>query len=270
MTVDIHDDMDLEKIAESGQCFRMKETSPGTWRVLSRDQMLFIRKVEGPRFQVSCSESEWDTIWYPYFDLDRNYSAIREKYKGRNEFTDRCMDAGRGLRILRADPFEMLITFIISQRKNIPAISASVEKICKRYGHMIGRDEDQDIYSFPTAEEMTRADEKGLSECSLGYRTPYILDAVSRVSDGRLNFEKMRKLDDRQLFDTLCTVKGVGVKVANCVELFGYARTSRAPVDVWIQRAIDQHYGGVNPFSEYGDEAGIIQQYIFYAMRHSV
>lgn len=270
MTVEIHDDMDLEKIAESGQCFRMKETEPGVWRVLSRDQMLFIRGDEGCGFSVSCSENEWDTIWYPYFDMDRNYSAIREKYRGRNEFTDRCMEEGKGLRILRADPFEMLITFIISQRKNIPAISASVEKICRRYGHVIAEGSDGDIYSFPTAEEMFRADEEGLSECSLGYRTPYILDALQRVRDGRLDLKGMEMMDDQQLFDTLCTVKGVGVKVANCVELFGYARTSRAPVDVWIQRAIDQHYEGKNPFPEYGSDAGIIQQYIFYAMRHSV
>ena len=176
------------------------------------------------------------------------------------------MEAGAGLRILRQDPWEMLITFILSQRKSIPAITAAVEGLAQRWGTPI-RTELETLFAFPDPAQLAEATEAELRACALGYRAPYVLDAVRKVSGGELDLEALGDLEDGELFQQLQTVLGVGKKVAECVCLFGYGRLSRVPVDVWIERAIREKCGGCEPFSRFGDDAGVMQQYVFYAMR---
>ena len=162
---------------------------------------------------------------------------------------------GAGIRILRQDKFEMLISFIISQRKSIPAIRTSVEKLVSLYGH--------DGF-FPNAADMTGATEEELSSCSLGYRLPYIRAAIERIAHKEVDLDELDSLPDEELFEQLKMFHGVGDKVANCVELFAYHRTGRAPVDTWIAKVINEQYNGENPFGRYGNVAGIMQQYMFY------
>ena len=100
--------------------------------------------------------------------------------------------------------------------------------------------------------------------CKAGYRAPYLCDAVEQVLSGRLNLAGIADLPDNELIAALEGIKGVGVKVANCVALFAYGRTACAPVDTWIKKIIQQEYQGKNPFDRYGDTAGIMQQYFFY------
>ncbi|WP_029323519.1 DNA-3-methyladenine glycosylase family protein [Butyrivibrio sp. AE3004] len=271
MQVRIDDDFDLKKIQISGQCFRVKEISSGVFMFITGDNVVFIEEEKNPLFdngktiEVSCSENEWKTIWKPYFDLSRNYESICKKEYGKHEFTDRAIDFGRGLRILKQDKWEMLISFIISQRKSIPAISSAVNSLSVKFGTKIEQDRTVDeIFAFPTPDQMAKATLDDLKECGLGYRAPYVYDAIKRVTSGDIDLEKIGLLNDDELFEELMKVQGVGKKVSNCVCLFAYSRMGRAPVDVWISRAIDEEYGGVNPFTEYGENAGIIQQYIFY------
>lgn len=289
MIIGIEDDFSLEKMADCGQCFRAVCLPDGSYRFISREKVLNIREQGSHQFQVSCSEEEWDEFWRDYFDLSRVYSRIREncllRFDREKEepfgqascsvavpnaisdaairFLTQAEQAGRGLRILRQDPWEMLITFIISQRKNIPAIRLAVEKLAMLYGHPVN----EMLFTFPTPEELGRASEADLRAAGLGYRAPYVKDAADKVLSRALDLEAMGKLGDEALFEKLISVKGVGKKVANCICLFGFGRTSRAPVDVWIERAIAL-CGGVDPFPAFGEYAGIMQQYAFYYMTH--
>ena len=266
MTVEIPDDFDLEKIRLSGQCFRIRRFEDETFRFLTGGEVLYITPAGESTFEVSCSEEKWNRIWRPYFSLDLDYRTIRERAKGKNAFIDRAMDESAGLRVLRQDPWEMLVTFIISQRKSIPAIAGSVEMLSEKYGKRIRTDRET-LCAFPSAEELKAAEMEDLLDCSLGYRARYVFDAVQRVNSGELDLEQIGCLDDNDLFTALQSICGVGKKVAECVCLFGYGRTGRAPVDVWIQRAIEEGCGGVNPFEQYGVYAGIIQQYMFFYQR---
>lgn len=206
---------------------------------------------------------EWDTIWVPYFDLGRSYSTIRKMVPASDEFLSRSAQYGEGLRILKQDAWEMLITFIISQRKNIPAIKESVEKICRNYGRLV-KTPLEELYLFPSAEDMKCATLEELKKCSLGYRDTYIMDAVNRVSSGALDLKALETGNYDSIFNALLEVRGVGAKVSNCICLFAYAQLSAAPVDTWIAKVIDRFYAGTNPFPAYGEVAGIMQQYIFY------
>ncbi len=266
MLVEINDDFDLEKIDRSGQCFRVGRFDDGGYRFISGDNVIYIREAGEDRYAVSCGENEWQDIWHPYFDLDRNYSGLRNTEHGKNDFVDEAMDFSRGIRVLRQDPWEMLVTFIISQRKNIPAIAKAVEAVCAAFGRPI-ETEYETIFSFPTPEELSRATEEELRGCSLGYRTSYVIDAAARVSNGILNLDSLYDCGDEDLLEELQTVRGVGIKVANCVALFAYSRMSCVPVDVWIARAIEEDCHGDSPFDLFGENAGIIQQYVYFYER---
>ncbi len=282
LRIEIKDDFDPEKIRISGQCFRVKRLDGDVYRFIACDKVLLIKELREGLFEVSCTEDEWENFWTSYFDLSRVYSSIRRRCEGKNAFVDSAMNYGRGLRILSQDPWEMLVTFIISQRKNMPAIASAVEKISETFGKTIEVTTDSPLFAFaeksglvkeigalhafPTPESLACASEADLRECSLGYRAPYVLETAMQVASGELDLCALASLSDVELFEHLQTARGVGAKVANCVCLFGYGRTSQVPIDVWIARAIDEECQGTNPFTQYGEDAGVMQQYVFFYM----
>ena len=263
MLIEIQDDFDLEKIALSGQCFRVKQFTDGVYRFITGDNIIYIQKTKNKQFSISCSKDQWDKIWRIYFDLDRCYSDIFCSECEKHPFVHQAMVYGRGIRILRQDAWEMLITFIISQRKNIPAIAKSVENLALRYGRLL-QTAYETLHLFPSPQDMKDSLTEELMECGLGYRTKYVLDAVRQVISGVLDLEAISKCGDDELIEKLQSVYGVGKKVANCVSLFAYGRTACVPIDVWISRAIENECKGESPFSLFGENAGIIQQYVFY------
>ncbi len=264
MKITIDDDLDLDKIINSGQCFRPKKTGDRSYTFITGEHTVDITDVTDrpdgccdmpSGLEVSCSQKEWDEIWHPYFDLDTDYRKIRNSIPEDDVFLKNAARFGAGIRILRQDKFETLISFIISQRKSIPAIRSCVEKLVGSYGKN---------GFFPKPDELMRATGDELRSCGLGYRVPYIMKTTETVACGKIDLEAIDGLSDDELFDRLKSFNGVGDKVANCVELFAYHRTGRAPVDTWIARVIRERYNGKDPFPRYKNTAGIMQQYMFY------
>ena len=266
MVIRISDLFDLRKIADSGQCFRASERPGGAWRFVTGSHVLYIRHVSGAAYEVSCPPAVWERVWRPYFDLDRDYRAVSRSIPAGDAFLRRAAQAGAGIRILRQDPWETLVTFLISQRKSIPAIRSVVELLCTRYGTEL-HTPFETLHAFPTARQLRDATEADYRACGAGYRAPYLLDAVRQVLSGSLDLRQISLLPDKDLTAALECVRGAGVKVASCVALFAYGRTACAPVDTWIQRVICREYGGRDPFPGYGADAGIMQQYFFYYAR---
>ncbi len=289
MQIFIHDDFDLEKICGSGQCFRpgavsggvsagiseqdaasahMPAGDPALYRFITGNHVLFIRRSEDEMYDVSCSEAEWDTVWRPYFDLDRCYADVRASIPAGDPFLTKAASFSRGIRILRQDPWEMIISFIISQRKTIPAIRRSIEMLCERFGRTLDCGGQPSAFpairAFPSPEALAAASADELSACSLGYRVPYIMDAAKKIASGQIDPEALYDCSYEKRMEILKSIFGVGEKVANCICLFGYGCTSAAPVDTWIRKVIDTVYAGKEPFSAFGDNAGIVQQYVFY------
>ena len=265
MLVQVLDDFDVNKIVESGQCFRCAKIN-GWYRFITGSKILYIKPVSENLFDISCSEKDWNDVWKPYFDFQRNYSTIRQSISN-DEFLLAAAASGRGIRILKQDPWEVLISFIISQRKSIPAIKQSVETISNFYGKPL-QTNCEIVFSFPTPEELLVASDASLCQCGLGYRIPYIQDAARKVCDGKIDLVGLSEKNDLLMQNELKQIKGVGNKVANCVMLFAYGRTSSVPVDTWIKRIIEDKYMGINPFASYGNNAGIMQQYAFYYAQH--
>ena len=259
-------DFEIQKIADSGQCFRLRRDASDEYTLVAHHRVLHIRQTpEG--CSLDCDQAEFDTLWRDYFDLDTDYAAIRAKADPKDAFLQRACAYGQGIRMLRQDPWEMLISFIISQRKNIPAIQFCIEALAERYGDLLEDTGEAQLYSFPFAKRLAALSESEFLACSLGYRAKYVLAAARMVASGALDLDAIAALPDDALFAALLAVPGVGEKVANCVMLFGYHRLSRFPRDVWIIRVEEREYGGAFPLELYPFDAGALQQYIFYYAR---
>jgi N-glycosylase/DNA lyase len=269
---------DLEQIADSGQCFRWTriledETGGATsdiesgkikYRIIAFGKILNIEQdMTSGIVTMDCSDTDFDNIWKDYFDLDTDYGKIIDRIPEDDSYLKRAASGCDGIRIIRQDPWETLITFIISQRKNIPAIKASVEKICKAAGSVIGEADGEKLYAFPTPEQLSSLSMDDLNACSLGYRAQYIYKAARAAVDGVVDLDKWKSLGDEELFDKLCSLYGVGKKVANCTMLFGFYRLDSFPIDVWMNKIQDKYYPEGFPIEAYRPYGGVMQQYMF-------
>nr|MCR5627401.1 DNA-3-methyladenine glycosylase 2 family protein [Lachnospiraceae bacterium] len=234
---------DLKSIAESGQCFRMNMTGEKSANLIAFNRSLNITEDEDKSFTFDCDEDDFNNIWKHYFDLETDYSSFIKAIPESDRFLTEAAKDGDGIRILNQDHFETLISFIISQRKNIPAIKACVESLSRKYGEKLS----SGAYAFPTPEALANASVDELNSCSLGYRTKYVKNTACAVARGDVDLDVLCKLNDEDLHKALLEFNGVGKKVANCVMLFSYHRIAAFPVDVWIQRVIDEKYNGSFP-----------------------
>lgn len=262
MKITITDDFDPEKIIHSGQCFRAAMHNETTYQFITGKQILHLTRLNDTTWQGNCTKTQWQKTWEPYFDLSFNYKNIRKQIPANDIFLQKAATYGKGLRILRQDPFEMIITFIISQRKSIPAIKSAVNSLCIKAGTPFKKG-NITYYTFPSPDALKKLSLEDLTACSLGYRAKYIYHTVRMITSRKINLSALYDLSDEQLHDILCTLPGVGHKVAHCISLFAFHRLNSAPVDVWINRVIEKHYEGQNPFPTY-PYAGIMQQYMFY------
>jgi N-glycosylase/DNA lyase len=262
MDIKVGDDIDLRKIAYSGQCFRWRELSDGSFLIVAFGTYVIASQHD----DVIKLESKYNIdgqLWIEYFDLNRNYREIVDGIDHEDSFLYNAGQYGRGVRILKQDAFETLISFIISQRKSIPAIKTSIEKICSSFGRDLGVVEGEKVYAFPTPQELYLAPMDKLEECSLGYRLPYVMQAARHIYQEPDLLDKMNEMSDEDLKETLLSFYGVGDKVASCTMLFGFGRLNTFPIDVWIRRALEQKYRSGFPFERYKPYNGIMQQYIF-------
>ena len=240
------------------------------------------------RIQISCPRDEWEDVWRVWFDMDRSYAELRRRVvevgrkldDGTALKVNVLMTHGEGIRILRQDPWETLCTFIISQRRSIPSIKTSVRKMSEEWGRKIsppaplveavrtGRLDGEilsSLVTFPDPAELASVAPATLNEIGrLGYRDQYVHDAAERVADGEVDLASLSSLSDGELLEALESFRGVGPKIASCTGLFVYGRLGLIPVDVWIQRIIDQDFNGVNVMEEYGDLGGLIQQWTYW------
>ena len=245
---------DYVQLADSGQAFRMMED--GTCIAMDKVCRVIGNTIECPK--------DDNAFWKEYFDLNTDYSKFIKAIDKKDKFLTAAADFGFGIRILKQDPWEMLITYIISQRRSIPSIKTCVERICKKWGKKLTGTK---YYSFPTPKQLSKATMDELLECGLGYRAEYVYLATKLVASGQLKLEDLAKFSYDELIEELLKLKGVGIKVANCVALFGYHKIEAFPVDVWIARIEDQHYKGHFPVDKYPGFAGVLQQYMFYFVR---
>ena len=269
MIIPLSDDFDPDKIAESGQCFRWSKTDDHTCRIIAGQSCLYLKVLGDDCFDLECTEEEFGSFWVHYFDLKENYRCIRERIDPEQDpFLWKAAEQEKGIRILRQDPWEMLVTFIISQNKNIPGICRCVELLSERCGEKKMDSRGRVYHAFPEPSAILALSGNDLKACRLGYRCRYVQAAAKAVMDGAVDLNRLAEADEETTLTALTGILGVGIKVANCVSLFGLHHINAFPVDTWIRRILEQEYPAGYPFEKYSPYNGIYQQYMFAYYRH--
>ena len=267
-------DFNIEQTMECGQCFHFEKISELEYGVVSMNKFIHIRQEEDTLYCMNTTMKDVKEYWINYFDLERNYAEIKTVLINNDDKLKTAIEDKYGVRILNQEFEETLISFIISQNKQIPHIKQIVRNISEKYGIFLGNIGEIKFYSFPGIDTLGRISEDEYREMKTGFRARYLRDASEKLSSNvitRNEFANMGEEDARKL---LMSIKGVGEKVANCVMLFGLGYRSSFPVDVWIKRIMEEMYfDGKDTkkeiISEYaaknfGDYGGYAQQYLFY------
>lgn len=270
----------IPQICESGQCFRLDAVSEDTYELLAGSRYLKIRIREnlaeaagrdGNRKANSqgetilyCTQEEYDTFWKEYFDLSVSYSDYIGQIDEQDDYLKSAAAFGGGIRILRQDTWEMIITFILSQQNNIPRIKGLIRALSERYGKKCETPEGRAYYAFPCAEELSRAAEEELRELKLGYRSKYICQTARMVAGGEIDLDALKEMEYTEARTELMRLSGIGGKVADCICLFALHQMDAFPVDTHIKKVLELHYPHGFPFEKYRGCAGVMQQYIFY------
>ena len=248
-------DFALDDTLDCGQAFRWEKIADNAYHGAFLNRQLTISCENGSDlFRLhDTSEQDFLEIWADYFDLSTDYGEIKRRFSSDDTLSKACEFAG-GIRILKQDSWEALSSFIISQNNNIPRIKGIIGRLCQHYD------------GYPCAVDMKNETVDSLSYLRSGFRAKYLVDAISKVLDGSIDFEALRTIPLDDARNVLMTIQGVGPTVADCALLFGFYRLDAFPKDVWVKRVMSRWYPNGLPECTKGLE-GIAQQYLFHYIR---
>lgn len=255
---DIHlsqPDFDLDETLDCGQAFRWERSADGKYHGAKLNTKLTIYKEKDYFVLENTSESDFLDVWFDYFDLATDYGELKRIYSEDETLAKACKFAS-GIRLLKQDKWEALVSFIISQNNNIPRIKGIIGRLCEVNG------------GFPSVEQLKGKTADDLSYLRAGFRAKYLESCVNLVTSGEISLERIAAAPVDEARAELMKIKGVGPKVADCTMLYGMYKTECFPVDVWIKRVLAQFYpNGLPEFIK--PTAGIAQQYLFHYIRTS-
>lgn len=267
---------ELSHVFDCGQCFRWNRTESRSYIGVAFGRVIEVQKKDNDIIIYNTDENEFKDIWCEYFDLHRDYDAIKEELS-KDPLLKRSVDFGYGIRLLKQEPFELLLSFIISANNRIPMIKKAIKNISERWGEKITY-KNEIYYAFPTVEKLHEATEKDFEECGTGFRAKYLKDTVDRVYNKEFDLNYIASLNDDECHKKLQEFMGVGPKVADCIMLFSMEKYSAFPVDVWVKKAMMKFYVApdvslkrIRDFGrdKFGDLSGFAQQYLFFYAREN-
>jgi len=302
-------DFHLEHIFDCGQCFRWNREEDGSYVGTAGGRIARLKFLPAEQDRVvrgrlrSCTQgtvlitqaASWGQggagsaadedarFWREYLDLERDYGKIKRSLARGDKAMARAIREGEGIRLLKQDLWETMVSFIISQNNNIPRIKGCIEAVAAAFGKAAGQFEGRTYFELPAAQALAALRPEDLSGCRLGYRAPYLIETAKQVLDmgGPDAVEAhLLKLRDREgpeaVIEVLQNFAGVGPKVAGCIALFGVQNFRAFPLDVWMKRTMNFTYGfsekdvkGMEDYARkhFAGKEGFAQQYLFYAAR---
>lgn len=282
-------DFNLDHIFDCGQCFRWNRQDDGSYTGIAMGKPVNVNLKEVPEGEGrrrldliidNCSADDFEKIWRSYLDLDRDYGAIKTTLAESDEVMAKAISGGEGIRILKQELWETMVSFIISQNNNIPRIKGCIENLSRLFGESAGEYGGVEYYNMPSAAVMAKLTADDLAPVRLGYRASYLVEMAKQVeAKGGMDTvaaELAEAGTPEEVCEYLRKFQGVGPKVASCIALFGLGRLEAFPIDVWVRRVMNRLYGidekdikGMNAYAaeHFGINGGIAQQYLFYYIR---
>jgi N-glycosylase/DNA lyase len=280
---------ELPHVFDCGQCFRWHKQKNGNYIGVAYGRVIEVEKQEDDIILYNSSKEDFYGIWEDYFDLKRDYSLIKEELR-KDPILEKSVEFGHGIRLLKQNPFEITLSFIISANNRIPMIRRAIENMSKKWGEPLEYAGNV-YYSFPSIEKLFRLSQEEIEECGVGFRAKYIKDTVNKIygcvygkaecAEGegdKYDLERIKAENDDKCHEDLQNFSGIGPKVADCIMLFSMGKYSAFPVDVWVKRAMQHFYVApdvslkkIREFGrdKFGDLSGFAQQYLFYYAREN-
>ena len=277
---------DVQKVFDCGQCFRFDPVSDSRHNIefagCAFGRYISVAQDGDSIYIYNATVEDYESIWKSYLGLNRDYREINADILSRsqNPALADALESSSGIRILKQDKWETICSFIISQNNNIPRIKKLVAALSaaagdeidvgNMQGHIADTHKDQlgHFYAFPSPERVLALGIGGLAELKTGFRAKYIFDAAEKMSRGEIDLELLENCSTDEAVKHLCSVKGIGPKVASCALLFGFARLDAFPIDVWIKKVMAKYFDEDFEPESLGEYAGIAQQYLFYYERY--
>ena len=280
-------------IFECGQCFRWNLEKDGSYTGVVANNVINVKKEQNDIIIKGIFKDNIKDVCNRYFDLDTDYLEIKNKLSKIDNNLKTSVDYGNGIRILKQDVWETIISFIISANNNIPRIKGIIERLSQKYGKEIEWNGNK-YYTFPTIDELSKASVKELRELGLGFRDVRVFETTRIISNKIIDIEELEKMEDVEKLRTqLLRFPGVGPKVADCIMLFSMKKFEVFPIDVWVKRVMKELYNDeiekieinnkkhfkypknskenekILEFAnqKFGKIAGLAQQYLFYYRR---
>ena len=257
-------EFDITQILECGQVFSYKKIAGKKFEVYSSDKRAVVEQLCDRAIITTADPAYFEN----YFDLKRDYAEIKGKLQNNKELASPILFGG-GIRILKQDKLETIISFVVSANNNISRITKSLFYIREKLGSKVG-----DYFAFPTLNQLMLADEKFFVQAGLGYRAKQMVKLIQQLK--HVDLDEWDRLDTQTLKNRLIALSGIGPKVADCILLFGFSRGDVFPVDTWISKVFYDFYGEITKnrvkmseilTKKYGDLSGVAQQYLFYYKR---
>ncbi len=274
--VDKIKDFDPVHTFECGQCFRWLRQEDGSYTGVAKNKVINVSVVDDALLIKNTNIEDFKNIWFDYFDLGRDYGQIKDAVM-KDDNMKEATAFGWGIRLLKQDIWETLISFIISANNRIPRIMKTVGVIAQEYGDELTMGGEK-FYSFPDVKKLSQSTIKALEVCKGGFRCKYIINSSNIISNGQVNLHQIAQMDTDDAREDLMKFPGVGPKVADCVLLYSGTKYNVFPTDVWVRRVMEELYfkreasfAEIQKFagSYFGEFAGFAQQYLFYYAREN-
>lgn len=239
MELDLGDALfNLDETLNCGQVFRWRRDRHG-WVGVVQGSVITVHQ-DGRRLRVRAQPKLDGTFIRRYFRLDDDLRRITAKVH-RDPVIGRALSALQGLRLVRQDPWECLISFICATYASIPRVRQMVEQLSSRFGATVDG-VDGTFHAFPSCDALAKATRRDLIDCGVGYRARYIRETARRVVESDDALGALSRLRYEAAGRALRRFTGVGLKVADCILLFSMEKLEAFPIDVWIARILSQRY----------------------------
>lgn len=280
--IEMPNSFEPKHIFECGQCFRWNVEADGSYTGIFKNNVVNVKKEESNIIFRGICENDIEVECREYFDLDTDYTEIKNILSNVDENLKKSIQYGEGIRILKQDLWETIISFIISANNNIPRIKGIIERLSQKYGNEIVFN-GTPYYTFPAPEQLSEATVEDLRTLGLGFRDKRVYETTKLILRKQIDLDKLKEITDSNILrEELNKLPGVGDKVADCIMLFSMKRFDVFPVDVWVRRVMNELYiknedeSKVNKIQirnlaeqKYGNLAGLAQQYLFYWKREN-
>lgn len=275
------DSFNLNHIFECGQCFRWEKQIDDSYIGIIEDTVLRVA-IKNKKLAVEGITKKEDIKEFliEYFDLNNDYSAIKSRLSNVDQNLKTSIEYGYGIRILKQNLFECIISYIISANNNIPRIKKIINNISKQFGEEVIF-EGNKYYLFPSIEQLSKGNIEDFKAAGAGFRDIRIYNTTQAIYSGSFSLDNLYEIEAiDELEKELLKLDGVGPKVANCIMLFALKRFDVFPIDVWVRRVMNDlyiHAKDENKINnkeilkiardKFGDLSGLAQQYLFYWRR---